>query len=121
MLANIDTVLSLDVDNNIIYYISKMVIDDSSIERMSRRTATAATQSNYRVINFSPSIKPMDDPNKPEKPTRAVNWLMLMVILSLIIGAIGFYLYISDRGSLGPRRRFRDAPIRSFPKVTRSL
>lgn len=58
----------------------------------------------------------MDDPNKPEKPTRAVNWLMLMAILSLIIGVIGFYLYISGTEAPGPKRRFRDAPIRSFPK-----
>lgn len=58
----------------------------------------------------------MDDPNKPEKPKRTVNWLMLLVIMSLIIGAIGFYLYISGREVRGPRGRFRDAPIRSFPQ-----
>lgn len=57
------------------------------------------------------------DNTRKGKAKRTVNWLMMMVILSLIIAGIGFYLYISGRDSRGPRGRFvklGDIPMKSL-------
>ena len=58
-----------------------------------------------------------DDQSKQNKPQRTVNWLMMMVLLSFVIGVIAFYLYISGRGARGPRGRFvrlSDVPMKSL-------